>query len=207
MKEQDLKNIFSKNLIYYRKALKLTQLELAEKLNYSDKAISKWERGESFPDVYTLTELAKAINVTPNDLLSERIKTVRHPRNTQAKIIICLLSIGLVWLIATIAFTILKMLKINEAWLSFICAIPVSSIILIIFSSIWGNRIFTGISVSLLIWTLAMSIQISTKSTLSELWLLYIICIPLQILVILWFLLRHFRKPVKIFKKKENSQN
>ena len=49
MKEQELRKNFSNNLIYYRKASGMTQLELATLLNYSDKAVSKWERGESLP--------------------------------------------------------------------------------------------------------------------------------------------------------------
>ena len=55
LNENELKKIVTENLIYYRKINKLTQLQLAEKLNYSDKAISKWERGESLPDLYILS--------------------------------------------------------------------------------------------------------------------------------------------------------
>ena len=56
--EQNVRSIIASNLTKYRKNLGLTQLELAEKLNYSDKTLSKWERGESIPDIVTLKQLA-----------------------------------------------------------------------------------------------------------------------------------------------------
>ena len=54
----DLKPIFAENLAVLRKKKGWTQLELAERLNYSDKAVSKWERGESLPDVTILKQIA-----------------------------------------------------------------------------------------------------------------------------------------------------
>ena len=56
--EQNVRSIIASNLTKYRKNLGLTQLELAEKLNYSDKTLSKWERGESIPDIVTLKQLS-----------------------------------------------------------------------------------------------------------------------------------------------------
>ena len=50
----DLKLTVARDLADCRRAAGLTQLQLAEKLNYSDKAVSKWERGESLPDVAVL---------------------------------------------------------------------------------------------------------------------------------------------------------
>ena len=51
---EDLKQIFAENLSALRKKKGWTQMELAERLHYSDKAVSKWERGESLPDVVIL---------------------------------------------------------------------------------------------------------------------------------------------------------
>ena len=68
---EELKNIIANNLMALRKSNKLTQLELAEKLNYSDKAISKWERGESLPDVLLLKSLADMYGVSVDYLMKE----------------------------------------------------------------------------------------------------------------------------------------
>ena len=54
----NLNYIVSKNLSDLRKRNGLTQAELAEKLNYSDKAVSKWEKGESLPGVEVLYKLS-----------------------------------------------------------------------------------------------------------------------------------------------------
>ena len=93
--EIKFKEQISKNLIYYRKMNKLTQSELANKLNYSDKAISKWERGENLPDLYILASIAELYGVSLNDLPSSKPslpKTVKK----QNHLMITLLSVGLV---------------------------------------------------------------------------------------------------------------
>lgn len=68
---EDLKRIIADNIAELRKAVPLTQAELAEKLNYSDKAVSKWERGESIPDVIVLKQIAGIFGVSVDYLLEE----------------------------------------------------------------------------------------------------------------------------------------
>ena len=104
----DLKSVIAKNLIKYRKENGLTQQELAEKLNYSYKSISKWERGEGVPDIYILKQIAELYNVTVNDIIGmEVINNEPAPVVNKNKnhILITLMSIGLVWLVATITFS------------------------------------------------------------------------------------------------------
>ena len=71
--EQNVRSIIASNLTKYRKNLGLTQLELAEKLNYSDKTLSKWERGESIPDIVTLKQLASIFGVSVDVLISKKV--------------------------------------------------------------------------------------------------------------------------------------
>ena len=66
-----MKKTISNNMLIYRKRAGLTQAELAEKINYSDKAVSKWERGDGVPDVAVLCEMAEIFGVTLNDMVSE----------------------------------------------------------------------------------------------------------------------------------------
>ena len=63
---EELNKIIANNLVKSRKNAKLTQLELAEKLMYSDKNVSKWERGDSVPDVVILKQLADIYGITVN---------------------------------------------------------------------------------------------------------------------------------------------
>ena len=60
---EDLREIIAKNIADLRREQNLTQAELAARLNYSDKAVSKWERGESMPDITVLKEIADLFSV------------------------------------------------------------------------------------------------------------------------------------------------
>lgn len=197
---QDIKNTIANNIIKYRKNLGLTQLELAEKLNYSDKTLSKWERAEAIPDIITLSQLAEIFNVTVDEIISNEpiLKTnavkVRKGLSRKKIITITLLSLCIVWLVATCSFVFLSILPINfnsmifKPWMSFIYAIPISSILLLVFSGIWGNSIDCFISTSLLIWTLILAITV-TLSYIDNIFLLYILAIPCEIMAFIFFII------------------
>lgn len=186
--ENEFKQIVARNITKFRKANGLTQLELAIKLNYSDKAVSKWERGESLPDVYMLQVIASMFGITLNDLVTENTDIIK-PKSNLNKGIVLALSIGLTWLIAVATFVFLNIFNIEKAWLLFIYAIPVSLIISIIFSNIWKYKWLLFFSISGLYYTIPLSICI-TLNWVNNVALLFIIGAPLQLLTILWF----FRK-------------
>lgn len=203
---EDFKKIVADNLIRYRKASNLTQLELAEKLNYSDKAVSKWERGESIPDAWVLKEIADIYSISVDDLLTKNQKPAKVPFSIKKafknkRMIITLLSAGLVWLIACIAFVALQFTNHTKiAYLSFIYAIPVSSIVCLVFSSLWAKKWVSGIFTTIIIWGSFLSIFLSINKT--NFWLIFIIAIPLQVLTVLWFFLLKETKKIKWHLKK-----
>ena len=191
-KYENVTAIIAENLIYYRKKAKLTQGEVAAKLAYSDKSVSKWERAEGVPDIHVLVELAKLYGLTVNDFLTKK-KKERIANRFMSKVLITSMAIGLVWLVATIAFFVLRFFmpvldQVFKAWLTFIYALPISFVIAIIFSSIYFNKLATMISVSGLIWTIVLSIFL-TFMHLEEMWLIFIVAIPLQVLTVAFFLL------------------
>ena len=61
-----------------RKEKKITQSDLAEKLNITDRAVSKWENGICLPDAGTMPELCKILNISINDLFSGEIVDVKN---------------------------------------------------------------------------------------------------------------------------------
>ena len=186
--ENDFKLIVAKNLIKFRKANGLTQLELAEKLNYSDKAVSKWERGESLPDVYMLQIIANMFGITLNDLVSENTEVVK-PKGKFNKNIVMALSVGLVWLVAVVLFVFLIIMQVDMAWLTFMYAIVASLIVSIVFCKMYNYRFLLFASISGLYYSIPLAIC-TTLNWTSNIALLFIISCPLQILTILWF----FRK-------------
>ena len=196
-KYENLTAIIAENLVYYRKNAKLTQSELAAKLNYSDKSISKWERAEGVPDIHILVQLAKLYGLSVNDFVSKR-KKEKVANRFFSKVLITLMAIGLVWLVAAIAFFTIRIIGIEDttffkSWHIFIYAIPVSCIIGIIFTALYFNKWLTMIAVSGLCWTLALSIHVSLRSY-ENMGLIYVVMVPFQVLVILFFGLMIRRK-------------
>lgn len=193
----ELKNIIAQNLILYRKQSGLTQQELAEKLNYSDKAVSKWERAEGVPDVFVLKTLADMYGVTVNDFLVEhtgKAPKLRTVTRVAKHWLVTLLSFGLVYLVATIVTVVWLIVdsSLPVAKYAYLIAFPVSMIVLVVFSCIWGKLWMTALSVSGLIWSLCLLIHVCVMPVSPTAWLIYLIGAVLQLLVILWFLLRFF---------------
>lgn len=190
---EDLKPVIAKNIIDLRKSMNLTQAELAEKLNYSDKAVSKWERAESLPDVIILKKVANMFDVTMDYLLEAEHKESEkncQPISKQKKrnrLIITLLSTSLVFLVSTILYVYLELYSVQfhkQPWLLYIYAIPIAGIILIVFNSIWGKRRTNFVIITLLVWSTLLAAYLSFLPYHS--WLIFIIGIPAQIIVILW---------------------
>ena len=192
----DIKENLANNIASHRKALKLTQAELAQKLNYSDKAVSKWERGEAVPDLVVLKQIADFFGVTIDLLISEpKQPKPNHLKNLGKKrLTIGLWATCIVWLVATLCYTFLGIIipTITETWLSFIIAIPVTIIVLLVLTSVWGKNLFNFIFSSLLVWTLITAIFLVVYNVLAnppiKLWYIYLIGVPLQLLLVFFYL-------------------
>ena len=198
-KEEKLRRNIANNLIHYRKESNMTQLQLAEKLNYSDKAISKWERAESIPDIYTLYTLADLYNCTVDDLLSERIKVKRSFYKN--RLIISLMSVALVWLVSIVVYMIWKMIgdSMNlegvPYWITWFYALLASFIVAVVFSKIWGKRWQRFFFVSGIVWSTGL--VIFTHLLLLSIpasWLVWCVCAAVQVLVFLWYCLIRKKK-------------
>ena len=148
----EINNKIAKNLTYYRKAAGLTQAELAEKINYSDKSVSKWESGNGVPDVYILLQLAQLFSVTLNELVGDEPKAKPKKSSVGFHVSIMLLSSGIVWLVATCAFVLMQLLNPTGFawWLTFLYAVCVNAIVMLVYASIWKYRILNFVSVSTL---------------------------------------------------------
>ena len=201
-----MKKIIAKNLVTLRKQAHLTQAELAEKLNYSDKNVSKWERAEGVPDVLVLHQLAELYGVTVNDFLTEHTEEPpKKPEKTKSfwakRWLVTLLSAGLVFLVATI-ITVIWLLadpytSFPIAKYTYLTAVPVALIVVLVFSCIWGKLWQRCLVVSALIWTLCALTQVLLDIALSNAWLTYLVGAVLQVLVVLWYVLAFLRKKKK----------
>ena len=187
--EATLRKTVAKNIAAYRKAHHDTQLDLATKLNYSDKSVSKWERGESLPDVYILSQIADLYGVSVSALIGE----IQPPKESKPHyhMFILLLSLALTMAVATLLFSMFMICKVDyPAWMFFVYALPVCSIICIVFTSLWWGILWQGVSVSALIWTLGLSLYLSFE--LENVSLIFLVCAALQVLTVLWEVFRKF---------------
>lgn len=201
---EDYKRIIANNITELRKAVPFTQAELAEKLNYSDKAVSKWERGESIPDVIVLKQIADLFGVTVDYLLEDvhPLKATMQSVPRQLKknrVLITGLSCMLVFLIATFAFVILDLATdLHRLWLAYVYCVPICSILLIIFNSIWGKGKWNFVFISVLVWSLLASVYLSIGDYSK--WLIFVIGIPGQVIILMWSGIK-----ARIFKKEKKS--
>ena len=184
---EDIKQVIADNIAELRKELHLTQAELADKMGYTDKAISKWERAESIPDIGTLKEFADLCGVSLDYLVQNEHVEQRPALSRQARsnrLIISLLAAAAVWLIATVLFVYLKIFGVPNVWLVFAGAVPVTMIVLLVFNSIWGNKKHNYVIISILVWSvLAFAYFILMKYNL---FLIFLIGVPIQVMIILW---------------------
>ena len=202
----EIRQNISVNISAMRNAAGLTQAQFAEKLNYTDKAISKWERGESVPDIAVLWKIADMFGVTVDWLISDHGESAKTP-NAEAvlagkknRILISLLSSVGVWFIATIVFIVLQSIGADRVWMPFMWAVPATCIDLLVFNAIWGRYKINFLFISLIIWTLIGSTFITISNP--ALWYIFIFGIPLQVATIFWSQIKIIIKPKN---KKENT--
>lgn len=185
---KDINLIIGNNIKELRKINKMTQSDLAEKLNYSNKAVSRWESGEVIPDVQTLNNICEIFEVPIESIFKEQLPTEKVKKEYKFrmgnKMAISLLAIMMIWLIATVVFVYSRITFDDNLWQVFLWAIPLSCIIGIVFNSIWGRKFFNFVLISILIWSTLACIYLQFIKY--NMWLIFIIGIPTQIGVILW---------------------
>ena len=191
-----LKRITAKNIIRLRTAHHLTQFELGEKINYSDKAVSRWERGEAVPDAFVLLQLSELFDVSVDELLREppegppSLKTPGEYR-INYKTIMGISLIG-VWTLSLFSFVLLFLVGRVE-WKIFVYTLPISCVVLLVLNSLWGDRKRNLYIISVLIWGVLAAVYVSFLS--KNWWILFLLGVPAQVIVCLCFHIR-IRSPL-----------
>ena len=193
---KELREIIANNISELRNDDGITQSKLAQVLNYSDKAVSKWERGESLPDVTVLKRIADYFGVTVDYLLTSEHQNYEEKRKNLSRatkrnnLIITALAFSLVWFIATFLFVELNIAApgaVIPSWVVFIYAIPVAFTVLLVFNSIWGLRRLNYLIISVMVWTALLTVYITLFYALGHnLWLIFILGVPAELIILLW---------------------
>lgn len=187
---KDIKQIVAKNLANLRKNKKITQTELAEQFGYSDKAISKWENGDTLPDIQTLYQLCEFYNVTLDFLVNEQSfdEKIKYINHLNKKVIINnslieLLYCSFVWILAVIIYIYLYTFSEINYRQIFIWAIPATTIVMLLFTKVWKQKLYAFIVRSLFFWALVTACYIQFIEY--NIWPLFFLMIPIQVALIL----------------------
>ena len=185
----EFKKVVAGNITRLRTSMNLTQAQLGEKLNYSDKSISKWERGESIPDVFVLKKIADLAGVTVDYIINphsddEEIQPNKTEGRRYSRRFITLTVLAGIWALAVLLFVILWIAGIVN-WLIFVYAIPVSLITLLVLNSVWGDRSWNLYTISGLVWGIICSVYLTALQY--NWWQLFLLGIPAQIIIIFAF--------------------
>ena len=215
---ENLASVVGRNLSILRKSKGMTQQELAQEINYSDKSISKWELGYALPSVDVLKDFAQFYGVSIDYLVSEQteenLQSVGANTTVDAKvkranqIIVIAMTVTFVFLVAVCVFFsgYYNPFKIRPEgtpahkglWVIFVWMVPVS--FALVAAECWHyyhNRLLHVILCSAFMWTLLLSFCVQFQYYNEEpevLWYILVVGIPIQIILILWGNFRPKRK-------------
>lgn len=178
---ENIRQVVCENMIALRKAHKLTQLELSKKINYSDKAISRWEKGEVLPDYEVLDSLADVygVNITYFFEKHETVEVKQKNSNASKLLFLYILAGFVVITVATIIYVNLLVWKDINLWTIFVMAVPVTAVVLVYFNQKYAkNRIMRFVLFSIITWTLILSVYLLLIEY--NIWPLFIVGAPIQ---------------------------
>lgn len=212
---KDIKSIVSQNLSALRRERGITQAELAEKLNYSDKAISRWEKGDTLPDLNVLHDICEFYGITMNDLTSEECtapqKDEAQKNRRMYRIWSCIVVAASTWFLATLCFFSSIVLNATPTfWIAFVWALPVSCGVVMLIGRQYYSWIVHFVLGSVLTWSAITAIILTfiyfTPLGSSLFWILYIVGVPIQAMIFFSQMAWKTRKKVKIHKKKKKEE-
>lgn len=191
---EDLKLITANNIIALRTQAGMTQLELAEQLNYSDKSVSKWERAEAVPDAYVLKRLGEIFGVSVDYLLcshdADEAAQAAERAPVQSRVITTIAIVG-IWTLALLGF-IVCWLTGHLVWLIFVYAVPVSLITLLVLHSVWEAGRYNYWIIAALVLSILAAVYMTLLA--HNWWQLFLLAVPAELVV---FLASRIRKSQK----------
>ena len=183
----ELKTVIASNTIRLRTAAGMTQAELGEKLNYSDKSVSKWERAEAMPDIYVMKQMSDIFGVTIDSMTGE--KDTVTPQNAQPflpyrRSMITTLSVAGIWTVALLLFILFWILG-ELHWIIFVYAVPVSLVTVLVLNSVWYEGRYNMYIVLFLVLSLIGTVYLTFLRY--NWWQLLLLAIPAALIVFLSF--------------------
>ncbi len=202
-----IKENIAHNLSELRKSRKMTQQELAAKLVYSDKSISKWEHGETLPSVEILQELCDFYGVTL-DYLTHEVTPATKQRylirqsNTFNRNVIAALAVTFVWMVAIVISVSVEITRGYFYWVGFIWALPASLFIALVYQAFLRQRRYSPALLTLMVWTTLAAVYCQLGFSFPDnkgwnLWVIFLLGIPATVAAVLWSHIKNPAKPIE----------
>lgn len=173
----------------------MTQLELAEKLHYSDKSVSKWERGEALPDVVVLKKLGEIFGVTVSALIGEDTPTPPDPpRKADRRVLTDIVLLG-VWTLALLVFIILWLCG-RVCWLVFAYTVPVCLVTWLVLNSVWRGGKHNFLIIGCFFASVVAAVYFSFFR--QNWWQLFLLLIPGELIVFFSYCLKKSKRTTKV---------
>ena len=198
----EMRSNVAQNIYYLRTANNMTQSELGEKLNYSDKAISKWERAEGMPDAFVLHNIGKLFGVSVDYLLNAHSEQDKKVDTKPARSLKKQIAGTVLWGIIAVAVLLIVVLYLsigNIYWQIAVYSLPITFIVQIVLSAVWWRGKGSFIYTSLLVWSIIANIYVALFD--NNYWQLFIIGVPAQFIV---FFSYRMRISITITKKNDD---
>lgn len=185
---RNIKEIICENLIFLRKINHYTQIDLAKKVNYSDKTVSRWENGEVLPDYETLDLIASIYNVPieyffyeHKNELSKKLKT-----RSNSQIALMYLAISFVWVLIVVIYVYCRIFRGTTPWSLFVFGAPLSTLVIMQSNKHRvKNQPFYITTRSIFMWSLITSIYLFMINNNQNMWPIFFIGVPLQASIVI----------------------
>ena len=188
----EINNILAGNIAELRKRAGMTQSELAERLHYSDKLISKWERGDAAPNAAALWQMAGIFGVPVDELFTGPggsggpPRTENHPVDRKKRFLVASIAFCSVLLVVLLAFDITWILG-KPFWRSFVYLLPAVLVTLLVLNSIWNRGKGNHLIIALLIPSVLLTVYVMLLPIQS--WQIFTLLLPAEAIVFLSWLL------------------
>ena len=191
---ENLREIVSKNIINLRKENNLTQVELAKKINYSDKAISRWEKGEVLPDLETIQTLSEIFNVPMSEILEKKedFKKSKLSTPTKQEVLSQIFIICEIWTILSVIYAYLNISKGENIWQIFMWGIPATALILLVLNRKRKDNILSFVYGTIFVWSTITCLFLHMLNSCP--WYIFVLGVPIQGMLIVRYLFNYKQK-------------
>lgn len=206
---EDVKKIVSQNLVRLRKESNLTQAELAKRINYSDKAISRWEKGEVVPDLETIYALSETFGVPVSAITEKQAETERTEDETPAirqKILSQIFLLCEIWFVICVIYVYVKITRETSIWQLFVWGVPASAIVLWFTTRKEKADVLLFIYASVFVWSFIACVYLHLLA--ANPWYLFFAGLPLQGLLVIRYIFNYKQnlKRIRIRHEKNEPQ-